>query len=71
MNIHKLDAPKRLPEVRITRGHSGARAIRSCSAASIFSRRMEWDCKVCGFEKVTCAIGRERSAMKMDVAKVL
>ena len=52
MNIHKLTPPRDCPKC----GYEGA--FRGPSYRELLGgyprpRRMEWDCKVCGFVKVT------------------
>ena len=67
MNIHKLTPPRDCPKC----GYEGA--FRGPHFRELFGielpRRMEWECKVCGFEKLTAPLDVEKR--DEEEAKVL
>ncbi len=68
MSIHKLTPPRGCPKC----GYEGA--FRGPRYQEVFGgidlpRRMEWDCKVCGFVKVTAPLDVEKR--DEEEAKVL
>ena len=55
MNVHKLTPPRDCPKCGYVGAFRGPRFWELLGSYPL-PRRMQWDCKVCGFEKVTAPL---------------